>query len=138
MLPGFSKAFHTLIHKFACRNCKTAQQLGNSLSKSNVVWKSGREEFSYWKSKTFFFKGIILRSKIDRSNTAYGELIIEGYSPTILLDWNPHCRYLNDVKLNDIVKKITDEVPMNVKTTIQQQFNNFTLFSFDFPSFNFS
>ncbi len=69
-------------------------------------------------SKSFLFKGIITRVKVDRSNTAYGELILEGYSPTILLDGNPHCRYLNDVKLNDIVKKITDEVPMNVKTTI--------------------
>jgi uncharacterized protein involved in type VI secretion and phage assembly len=62
------------------------------------------------------FKGII--SEIVMANTNYeqGNIIVKGYSPTILLETNKNCSFYLKKNLNQIVTKLSEKVPSNVLT----------------------
>lgn len=52
------------------------------------------------------FNGIITEAQMIRTSGASGGIIINGYSPTILLEGPPNTRSFNDETLSGIVKEI--------------------------------
>lgn len=54
----------------------------------------------------FVFNGIITEAQMVRTSGASGGIIINGYSPTILLEGTPHIRSFSDKSLGDIVNEV--------------------------------
>ncbi|HWW41098.1 type VI secretion system Vgr family protein [Pedobacter sp.] len=59
------------------------------------------------------FKGIVCEVNLSQSHGLRGNLIIKGYSPTILLETGPHLESFRDMQLGDIVKKKTSSLASN-------------------------
>jgi len=59
------------------------------------------------------FKGIVCEVNLSQSHGLRGNLIIKGYSPTILLETGPHLESFSDMQLGDIVKKKTSALASN-------------------------
>jgi len=59
----------------------------------------------------FVFKGIITEAQMVRTAGASGGIIINGYSPTILLEGTPNIRSFNDKTLSEIVREVTGKYP---------------------------
>ncbi|UOX35477.1 phage baseplate assembly protein V [Flavobacterium sediminilitoris] len=53
------------------------------------------------------FHGIITESQMIRTSGASGGIIINGYSPTIVMEGTPKTQSFSDESLSDIIKKIT-------------------------------
>ena len=73
------------------------------------------------------FKGIVTQVEAVRHNGHPGNIIVSGFSPTILLDNGPHCRSWErkslKVLVNDVLEKFTDDwirkaIAPNYKETI--------------------
>ncbi|WP_306354294.1 type VI secretion system Vgr family protein [Flavobacterium sp. '19STA2R22 D10 B1'] len=52
------------------------------------------------------FNGIITEAQMVRTSGSAGGIIINGYSPTILLEGTPHVKSYNDMTLSDIVNQV--------------------------------
>ena len=57
------------------------------------------------------FNGIITEARLIRTAGASGGIIINGYSPTILLEGAPHTRSYSSKTLGDIVNEVIKEYP---------------------------
>ncbi|WP_026717370.1 contractile injection system protein, VgrG/Pvc8 family [Flavobacterium gelidilacus] len=55
----------------------------------------------------FIFNGIITEAQMIRTSGAAGGIIINGYSPTIVMEGTPKTVSYTDQSLSDVVKKIT-------------------------------
>jgi len=62
------------------------------------------------------FYGIITEICLDRRSEGKKDILINGQSPTILLDGRPNCRSYSEKTLNDLVFAIHDQIPQNDKT----------------------
>ena len=71
------------------------------------------------------FKGIVTNVAIAKSNGAMGDIILSGYSPTILLDDTENCTSFMDLSLSQIVNKLLDPYPKNdLKTEINPAYTS--------------
>ncbi|WP_395074429.1 type VI secretion system Vgr family protein [Flavobacterium sp.] len=61
----------------------------------------------------FEFYGIVTNTELVRSNGASGEIIIQGFSPTVFMDGNRNTKSFNDKTLGDIIREITANYPQN-------------------------
>ncbi|NML38712.1 hypothetical protein HHL17_16000 [Chitinophaga sp. G-6-1-13] len=59
------------------------------------------------------FNGIVTSVETSRVNGQYGEIIISGYSPTIVLDNGPHCKTWEQKTLRDIAQDVLRFFPQN-------------------------
>ena len=59
------------------------------------------------------FYGIITEICLDRRSEGKKDILINGQSPTILLDGRPNCRSYSEKTLNDLVSAIHDQIPQN-------------------------
>lgn len=59
------------------------------------------------------FNGIVTSVETSRVNGQYGEIIISGYSPTIVLDNGPHCKTWEQKPLRDIAQDVLRFFPQN-------------------------
>ncbi|AMQ01587.1 type IV secretion protein Rhs [Pedobacter cryoconitis] len=59
------------------------------------------------------FKGVVCEVNLTQSHGLRGNLIIKGFSPTILLETGGNLISYSDMKLDQIVKKVTDTLPAN-------------------------
>ena len=57
------------------------------------------------------FNGIITEAQMVRTSGASGGIIINGYSPTILLEGTPNIRSFTDKSIGDIVKEVLKKYP---------------------------
>jgi len=68
------------------------------------------------------FNGIITETQLVRTSGASGGIIMNGYSPTILMEGTPHIRSFSEKSLTDIVKEVlkgySDE---NIKPSVEVQ-----------------
>lgn len=68
------------------------------------------------------FNGIITEAQMVRTSGASGGIIINGYSPTILMEGTPNIRSFSDKSLGDIVKDVLKEYSEeNIKPTVNVQ-----------------
>lgn len=68
------------------------------------------------------FNGIITEAQMVRTAGASGGIIINGYSPTILLEGTPNIKSFNEKTLADIVKDVLKNYPeAEIKPTIDVQ-----------------
>lgn len=65
-------------------------------------------------SKGFFFKGIITKISLLKYKGTTGDILIQGYSPSILLDDGENCTTFEKMGLGDIAGKITKSYPANL------------------------
>lgn len=59
------------------------------------------------------FKGIVTNIAVSKSNGAMGDIILSGYSPTILLDDGEHCASFSEMSLSQIANKVLEPYPKN-------------------------
>lgn len=59
------------------------------------------------------FSGIITEVSLNRSNLGNKEILVSGYSPTVLLDRMPNCRSFTEKTLNDIITDLHQQIPQN-------------------------
>ncbi len=59
------------------------------------------------------FYGIVTEVSLNRRNKGNKEVLIRGYSPTILLDGRPNCKSYSEKTLNAIVSDIHSQIPQN-------------------------
>jgi type VI secretion system secreted protein VgrG len=79
------------------------------------------------------FKGIVCEVNLSQSHGLRGNLIIKGYSPTILLESGGNMLSFSDMKLDEIVKKVTSGVARNdidfsIKPTYRESLKYITQF----------
>lgn len=60
------------------------------------------------------FNGIVTSIETSRVNGEYGDVIIAGYSPTIVLDSGPHCKSWGDKSVKEIVQEVLKFFPQNL------------------------
>lgn len=60
------------------------------------------------------FNGIITSVETARVNGDYGEVIISGFSPTIMLDSGPHCKSWEQKTLKNIAQEVLKFFPPNL------------------------
>lgn len=66
-----------------------------------------------------FFRGVITDISMSRSHGAINQVVLRGYSASILLDDGPNTRSFTEMKLGDIVKDILAPYPQNIlKSTV--------------------
>ncbi len=78
------------------------------------------------------FKGVVLNVRSNGTSTSElgHSIILEGYSPTILLDSGAHCNGYVDKTLQDIADEICSEAPQNLlNTNINPSFTDTIPFS---------
>ncbi len=63
------------------------------------------------------FKGIVTEIGLENNSDNYGETVIKGYSPTILLEGGKHIASFSAVTLADIVHKTVSGVASNLLST---------------------
>jgi len=66
------------------------------------------------------FKGIVCEVGLEQSHGYRGNLIVTGFSPTILMETGGHINSFSETSLNDIVKQVSKSVPsgtMNVSVS---------------------
>ncbi|MCC6599670.1 MAG: type VI secretion system tip protein VgrG [Crocinitomicaceae bacterium] len=91
---------------------KTQAFIGKSI-KIALKDQRGDEQFN-------LFKGIITEVSLSRYGGAAADVVIRGYSPTILLDGGPHCASFLDKTLKQIVSDIAGAYPVNfLKTSVK-------------------
>ncbi len=69
----------------------------------NVMSEPGRSEL--------LFVGIVTQMEATCNNGHPGSVVISGYSPTIILDNNPHCDSWLRKSVKSIVKEVVDQYP---------------------------
>ena len=78
--------------------------------------------------KDIIFMGIITDIAMSSSPNDPGNIIIKGYSPTILLESNENCSVFLEKNLKQIVTKISEKVPSNLLSmNISPKNNNSTI-----------
>ncbi|MEC5145909.1 type VI secretion system Vgr family protein [Chitinophaga sp. 212800010-3] len=60
------------------------------------------------------FNGIVTSIETSRVNGEYGDVIIAGYSPTIVLDSGPHCKSWEHKSVKDIAQEVLKFFPQNL------------------------
>lgn len=84
------------------------------------------------------FFGIVTEVSLNRRNKGNKEILIRGYSPTILLDGKPNCVSFTDNTLNEIISEIHSEVPQNdLKASIDPVFSGEIPFIVQYKESNF-
>ncbi|WP_158799335.1 type VI secretion system Vgr family protein [Pedobacter sp. L105] len=69
------------------------------------------------------FSGVICEVAMEQSNGLHGELVLRGYSPTILMDYGPVLNSYLAKTLTDIVKQATSSLVSNdINLSIQPKF----------------
>lgn len=100
------------------------------------------EQSSAWVGKSFLvsidhgnmdFKGIVCEVNLAQSHGLRGNLIIKGYSPTILLETGAFLESFSDMQLDAIVKKKTDalisnEMDFSIKPVFKESLKYITQF----------
>ncbi len=61
-----------------------------------------------------FFKGIITDISMSRAHGTTNEVVIRGYSPTILLDDGPNSRYFEEMGVSQIANQVLSSYPTNI------------------------
>ena len=61
-----------------------------------------------------FFKGIITDISMSRSHGASNQVVLKGFSPTILLEDGPNTRSFSEMKLSQIVEEVLAPYPQNI------------------------
>lgn len=85
------------------------------------------------------FKGIVCEVNLSQSHGLRGNLIIKGYSPTILLETGGRLASYSDEQLDGIVKKITAEVSSGeMQYAIKPDYNEPLKYITQFKESNFS
>lgn len=69
------------------------------------------------------FTGIITGISFEESNGLYGEIILTGYSPTILLEGGEHMQSFNNKNLATIVKEVTQPLSGKLDMAVKPRFN---------------
>jgi type VI secretion system secreted protein VgrG len=64
-------------------------------------------------NKQLTFMGLVTEVQAHKFNTYVGDIVIHGYSPTVLLDGLPHCKTWEQQTLKNIVQDVTKEFPQN-------------------------
>jgi len=59
------------------------------------------------------FYGIVTEVNLNRRNKGNREVLVRGYSPTILLDGKPNCKSYSEKSLSDIVSDLHRQIPEN-------------------------
>lgn len=59
------------------------------------------------------FKGVVTQIETARYSGHMGDLIISGYSPTVLMDNGPHCTSWEAKTINDIAQDVLQHFPQN-------------------------
>ena len=59
------------------------------------------------------FHGIVTQVSLSRRNRGNREVLLRGFSPTVLLDGRPNCKFYCQKSLGEIVKSVFDYVPKN-------------------------
>ncbi len=60
------------------------------------------------------FKGIVTQVETERFSGASGDVVISGYSATILLDSGPHCKSWEKKAVKNIVQDVLQHFPQNM------------------------
>lgn len=60
------------------------------------------------------FNGIVTSIETSRVNGEYGDVVIAGYSPTIVLDSGPHCKSWENKSVKDIAQDVLKFFPQNL------------------------
>lgn len=69
------------------------------------------------------FSGVICEVAMEQSNGLHGELVLRGYSPTILMDYGPVLNSYSAKTLTDIVKQATASLVSNdINLSVQPKF----------------
>jgi type VI secretion system secreted protein VgrG len=79
------------------------------------------------------FKGVVCEVNLSQSHGLRGNLIIKGYSPTILLESGGNMLSFNEMKLDDIVKKVTsgiagNDIDLSIKPAYRENLKYITQF----------
>ncbi len=103
-------------HSFELRiNQDQIEQFGDiSLNKTKeYMGKSLTVQFGKLPGKENIFTGIITRVEFSQSHGLRGDIIIKGYSPTILIDRGPDLGSYLEKDLKTIIEKVTADAPAN-------------------------
>ncbi|MEO6962907.1 MAG: type VI secretion system tip protein VgrG [Puia sp.] len=65
-------------------------------------------------SGTMKFSGVITQVEAERYNGHAGNIVISGFSPTILLDNGPHCQTWEKKTLKNIAQAVVENFPKNL------------------------
>ncbi|RAJ26040.1 type VI secretion system Vgr family protein [Pedobacter cryoconitis] len=85
------------------------------------------------------FKGIVCEVNLSQSHGLRGNLIIKGYSPTILLESGGNMLSFSDMKLGDIINKVTSGVAKNdIDFSIKPVYSESLKYITQFKESNFS
>ncbi len=89
-------------------------------------------------AKGFFFKGIITKISLAKYKGTDGDLLIQGYSPTILLDDGLNCACFEKQKLSDIATKLFSSYASNLLSSKVSTMNKKNLpFIFQYKESNY-
>ncbi|MDV6167379.1 phage baseplate assembly protein V [Flavobacterium sp. DG1-102-2] len=73
-------------------------------------------------SSPLLFNGVITEAQLVRTAGASGGIVINGYSPTILMEGTPNTKSFTDKSLGDIVKEVTGTYSKeSIKSTVNIQ-----------------
>ncbi len=102
MLPveGFTKANTTILDQAAVFIGK----------KIEIAFKINKPEEDDRQNE---FHGIVTEVNLSRSNKGNREVLLRGFSPTVLLDGRLNCKFYFQKSLQEIVSTIHDHVPQN-------------------------
>ena len=71
------------------------------------------------------FHGIVTEVSLSRRNKGNKEILVRGYSPTILLDGKPNCVSFTEQGLNEIVSELHKQIPKNdLKVNLDPAFSS--------------
>jgi type VI secretion system secreted protein VgrG len=115
-------------HEFAIRIKYDVLEKTGSFSLSNaqkLIGKSASIKLSDANSMevAYEFRGVICEISMEQSDNFTSDLVLKGYSPTILLENGPHLLSFYKKNLKDIVGQITQSVAQNnYKVNIAPQY----------------
>jgi type VI secretion system secreted protein VgrG len=90
---------------------------------SGTIFKSSREMIggkitidlkSVGMQGSFKFKGVITQIESSRHSGHAGDIIISGFSPTILMDNGPHCKSWEKKAIKNIAQDVVQHFPQNL------------------------
>src|ERR1019366_2207289 len=65
-------------------------------------------------SVQYFFKGIITQLSVDKFQGIGGNLVIKGFSPTILLEEGRKYGTFCDITISECVRRVMQDIPSNL------------------------
>lgn len=73
------------------------------------------------------FIGIVTEVRLSRLSNGQRTVLLQGYSPTILLEGHPQCRTYQEMNLLDIFEETLDAIPQSLATEITSTKNHTAL-----------